>query len=756
MPSLTRILTLPACICLLMTARMPALAAPPDEIRIHVSPRGNDDWSGQLAVANAAATDGPVRTPAGALRALRALRASRPGLKGSITVLLHGGTYLVHQSVTVGRADGGNDSLNVRWAASAGERPILTGGTVLGNFREIARDVAAARIASVARGSVVASDLKEAGVTDFGAITARSSPGIELFFRGARMSLSRWPNDAWLKIAGVPQSGDTMLHPGLEREKRFDGVPAGRHYGRISYEGDRPARWSPENEITMHGYWTFDWSDSYQPVRSIDTARREIIIAPPYHGYGFTKNQRYYFLNILEELDTPGEWYLDRKRHRLYFWPPAPMREGDAVVSVLPGPLFMLDSCSHVEITGLTMECGRTTAVVIRGGSKNLIAGCTVRNMGGDAVLVDGGSDHRVQSCDISDMALGGITARGGDRLTLTPARHVLSNNHIHHFGNWVRTGCYAAILDGVGHVLEHNLIHDAPFEAIYLRGNDHLIEYNEVHRVTQETGDAGAFHTGRNWTWRGNVIRYNYFHDLKGPGLHGVMGVYLDDWACGFLVQGNVLYRAGRATLIGGGRDNIVDNNLYIECFPSVHLDARGLGWAGYYLDGTRTELFDQMKEVRYDAPPYSTRYPELARMYDGETGVPKYNRITRNISWGGRWMDVYDYLAFDLSVVEIARNIIADPDLLRRRKAGEQGWDPYYINIDLEEGYETVRQGDPRADELFARNRILPAPPAHFDPVRRTLTFTDPALPASIGFEPPPLNAMGLRKDAYRQTLP
>ena len=141
---------------------------------------------------------------------------------------------------------------------------------------------------------------------------------------------------------------------------------------------------------------------------------------------------------------------------------------------------------------------------------------------------------------------------------------------------------------------------------------------------------------------------------------------------------------------------------------------------------------------------------------MYDGETGVPKGNRISRNISWGGRWMDVYDYLAFDFSVVEISGNIIADADLLRRRKAGEQGWDPYYLNIDLNEGYETLRRGDPRAAALFANNVILDRPPARFDPATRTLTFTDPSLPKSVGFTPIPFKEMGLRKDEYRRTIP
>ena len=63
------------------------------------------------------------------------------------------------------------------------------------------------------------------------------------------------------------------------------------------------------------------------------------------------------------------------------------------------------------------------------------------------------------------------------------------------------------------------------------------VVELNEVHGVCRETGDAGGIHTGRDYTWQGNVIRDNYWHDLRGPGLHGVTAVYLDDFASGFEV---------------------------------------------------------------------------------------------------------------------------------------------------------------------------------------------------------------------------
>jgi hypothetical protein len=48
---------------------------------------------------------------------------------------------------------------------------------------------------------------------------------------------------------------------------------------------------------------------------------------------------------------------------------------------------------------------------------------------------------------------------------------------------------------------------------AIGLGGNEHLIQGNEIHSVCTDTDDVGAFYMGRDYTCRGNIVRYNYFH---------------------------------------------------------------------------------------------------------------------------------------------------------------------------------------------------------------------------------------------------
>ena len=296
---------------------------------------------------------------------------------------------------------------------------------------------------------------------------------------------------------------------------------------------------------------------------------------PPYGQYGFNSGQRFYFLNILEELAQPGDYFVDRQTGLLYFWPPAPLQGAEIVATLLEQPLIHLTNVSHVSLCNLTCECSRGDGIVLTGGTQNLVAGCTLRHLGNRGVVVAGGTRHRVSGCDVYDTGDGGISLSGGERKTLTPGGHV-TNNLVHHIACWSR--CYqpGIGISGVGNRIAHNVIHDCPHNGILLDGNDHLIEFNEIYRTCLETGDVGAFYMGRDYAQQGNVIRDNFFHHTGGVGM-GSMAVYLDDCTSGVTITGNIFYRTRRAAFIGGGRDNIVDNNVFIN-YAAVAIDGRGV----------------------------------------------------------------------------------------------------------------------------------------------------------------------------------
>ena len=127
-----------------------------------------------------------------------------------------------------------------------------------------------------------------------------------------------------------------------------------------------------------------------------------------------------------------------------------------------------------------------------------------------------------------------------------------------------------------------------------------------------------------------------------------GSMAVYLDDCSSGARVYGNIFVKTPRAVFMGGGRDHLVENNIFVDCTPAVHFDGRGLDTRPVWHDMIYKTMKESLLLENYLAPPYITRYPELGTLktyYEAkdETGIPPENvRVLRNISVRGRWLDI------------------------------------------------------------------------------------------------------------------
>ena len=583
------------------------------DTRFFVAPDGNDGWSGHEQAPNAGGSDGPFLTFTAARAAIRALKQG-PGLPdGGVTVCIRGGEYRLAGTFELTAEDSGTTEAPVLWTAFPGETVRIVGGAALNDCEPVTDEWILGRLDPACRGHVCQVDLGAHGLEDFGELDPRSGHRMELYFRGRFMEAARYPSDGWLTIADVPQTGETVFE---EIEPQQGGYRE-RHAGRFTYDGDRPTRWADSDDIWVHGYWVFDWADGFHRVAAIDTDKKDVSLAAPHHTYGYRKGQPFYFLNILEELDTPGEWYLDRTAGMLYLWPPEPPKAGDLYVSIVSEDLVRLSDTSFLTVQDLDFAVARGTAVRVTGGTRNRIAGCRFSNLGQYAVVVEAGTENCVTGCDIHDVASGGIRLSGGDRRTLTPGRSEVTNNHVHHYGIRIRTYDCAVQLGGVGNRIAHNLIHDAPHMAIGWSGNEHVIEYNEVHDVVTETNDAGACYNGRDPSQQGTIIRYNYWHDIGRIRAHGNNAVYFDDALCGNTVFGNVFYKAGLpgraemgAVFIHGGRYNVIENNVFIDC-------ERAYGetpWNDEIWERQNT-LHDWHKRlyeaVNVAAPPYTDKYP-------------------------------------------------------------------------------------------------------------------------------------------------
>jgi hypothetical protein len=672
-------------------------------MELHVSPAGDDQWSGRLAQPDRNGADGPLCSLEGARDAVRKL-----GAKGGVTVTFGPGEYPLSRTAEFSAADSGTREHPVVYRAANG-KASFSGGRTITAFGPVVDPDVHKRLVPAARDAVLSVDLKALGISDYGKIAnsgfSWKTPlsHMELFLDGQPMRLAQWPNRAWAKITGVPQGKRIVDGSGKRRGTQADG---------FRYAGDRPKRWQSLEDVWVHGYWFVDWADQYLRVKGIDAAARMVTIAAPHSPYGYKKGQRFRFLNVLEELDEPGEWYLDRRSGKLYVWPTVTSDQHEGLVSILDAPLVTLRDTSDVQFVGFTLAGGRSDGIRITGGSRLHITGCDIRNLGGTGIVVNGGSNHRVQSCDVQALGEGGIVLSGGDRQTLTPGGHIADNNHIHHFSRWVRTYKAGFRVSGVGHSVRHNYIHDAPHSGIVYNGNNHLFEFNELTRLCLDTGDVGGIYTGRDWTAQGTILRHNYLHHLGGLGM-GSNAIYLDDLASGQTVVGNIMHDVWRGLMVGGGRDNLVENNIFVGYKIGIHFDARGIGWSRRLIEGRKGgwDMYGRLESIPYTKPPYSKQYPELPGIMQDSPLEPRRNRFLRNIFVGSKkWLDCRRFT---------------------QQKAADKNWATFEGNmIGSDPGFVDAAKG------VFG------------------LKPDSPAL--ENGFSLNPMDGIGLRIDTYRQELP
>ena len=712
-----------------------------EPVRFYVSPQGNDRWSGNLPQASTSQADGPWATLQHARDAIRKIKATGGLPPSGITVEMLAGRYELASPVELTADDSGTVESPIVYQARQGDVVHVTGGRFIKDWKPVTDRAVLDRLDPAARGKLVQADLRSLGITEYGDLGLdaawelqlwlakidgqgedamgstyasagkKVSPRLEVFFNDEPMPISRWPNEGFIKMEQV--LGKTEIN--------VRGVK-GCKEGIFVYEGDRPRRWVGEKDACVQGYWFRDWAQQIHKIDALDPEQRTISVARPYHTYGYRKGQWFRGLNLLTEIDMPGEWYIDREAGVLYFWAPGPVEKARVEVSMAPA-LWKMTDTANVTLRGLLFEAARGTAVAITGGQRCRVVGCTFRNLGNHAVTVFNGTEHGVVGCDMQGMGGGGIYLVGGDRKALTPAGHFAENNHIHHYGRWDRMYRPGIFMSGVGLRASHNLIHDAPHSAILFGGNDHLFEYNEIHNVCQESHDCGAIYAGRSWTLRGHVIQHNYLHHLCGKDGGPCNGIYLDDLFSSATVRGNVFYQVLRPVFLGGGRDNMIENNVFVDCPKAMHLDARALGWCGPHADGRIKEAMEKgtIAGVRFKEPPFSERYPQLLKLLDDEPKKPKGNVVRCNIFWQGAGEN------------------------LRRVAAGKPIEDTWWYDVepkvrDLVKLEANLVNEDPRfVDEKAGNFQLRAASPAW-----------------KLGFEQIPVEKIGLYRDADRATWP
>ena len=671
----------------------------------HVAPNGDDAGPGT--------EEKPFRTLAKARDAARALRKAGP-VTEPITIRIHEGTYWLPQPLELTKEDSGTAQAPLILQGVPRKPVWLSGGMPLPlkAFVAVEDEAVRRRIPKEARGRVRRFVLTEDQAKQLSPewpdtwwIPGRHLAALsELFADGRRLPMARWPNDDYTTFGDIVEAAD-------EEGK----TPA------FKYLGDRPARWDASQGVWLYGYWRRGYRAEFVRIKSIDTDAHIIYLAAR-NSLGNLDDGgacRYCAVHVLEELDAPGEWYLDRKTRTLYVYPPGKVREGQLVLSVNPDSVVKVRDAAHIQFRDLGIECSARDGLRIDKGTHCRVSSCEVRNVAATGIAVSG-MYNEIRGCDVHDTGNEAIAVNTGDRYKLVNGASVVDNCHIHHTNRIARAGSRALSIRGVGVIASHNLIHDTGYIAVGFIGNDHTMEYNRIFRTNVESSEGGVFYTGRDWTSRGSVIRYNFIHHVddsrEGCG-SSTRFVHLDDSTPGIEIYGNVCYRLGGGVSICGGADNHVHDNLFVECRWGVDVGPRGKdmfssdGKGGYVVNPDKknwSSLVKRLERYKWNQPPYSTRYPRLVEIFSKEPiAAPWFNVIERNV------------------MVACERGI--------REMGLQPGW------CTIKDNWQPEDPGFVEADHTLLDFRLKPDAPV-----------------VAQGFQPIPLDRIGLYGSVDRRTWP
>lgn len=590
--------------------------------------------------------DGTELKPFATLEAAR--DAARPFVgKEPVEILVKPGTYYLPETFALGKDDGGTREAPVVYRSIEPKGAHLVGAVKLDGrlFRQTDDPETLARLPESSRGKVVEFDLNAIGIKELNA------PGVhcqmplatpELFTNGKRMRIARWPNEGWATVEKIVDGGS----PGnsgsafdAAKMKQTKTTPVG---GTFQYSEDSPNRWNADEGVWLWGYWCFDWFDDVLKVASIDKEKKQITFAGQ-STYGLRQGnpspRRWRAIHLIEELDVPGEYVVNFQTRKLYFYPECPLENANVTLAFKNKPIVRVQDAEYVTLDGFVIEETFSDGVACRNASFLTIQNCIVRNTRWRGIDSFGGEENRFSGNLIQFNGVGGLSVTSGDRRTLKRGNCLIENNVIHDFSEYRL--CYASALTigGVGHVVRHNEVFNAPHMAVALSGNDILFELNHIHHVCLTGDDAAALYKGRNPSKRGNVVRWNYWHDVGSPRGHGNAAIYFDDGDGGEKVFGNIFVNCGDpgkasfgTIFCHGGHGNYAENNIFVDCKrPLGSAPWNDKRWKEYLEAPLWQNLL--LEEVDVTSETYLTAYPELKGFLEGAPIAERRNFSKKNV---------------------------------------------------------------------------------------------------------------------------
>lgn len=638
-----------------------------DGQKIFVSTVGDDSGDGS--------EEEPLRTLEKAIDVANEMREDSDKL---IEILLREGTYSVTNTIKIINSQKDDSLLKI--SAYQDEKVTINAGVdiPLSAMNIADSDFTNAIIDKPNAGSVLQYNLKDAQIEDFGEISLRGhlisdekEAQAELSLNGEVQKLAGWPNGEYTGLIKPIDSNEYG-------KRTKSGIANGCSF-KVNY--DRPSQWSKPEQAWLSGTIGPNYEFDYYPVSRFDSKEKRVYLSRGALEKYYTEPY-YRFENVPEELDEPGEYYIDRQSGMLYFYPPEDAPK-DSVLTITmstptldvsrkaPNSMFRIENSKNIVFENLIFKGGRGSAITGKNNSNIKFINCEINSFGENGIRFDASTDITISDCKIHDVGQDGILfVSCGNYQTLSPSNIVVSNNDIYNFARLERS--YKTGIDFgyrcVGATAANNHIHNGPHAGMIFYGVNNDIYGNEFDHLVTKFSDMDALYCNNSsYPWeRGNKIHNNYFHDIGKSSMNGrhqinVRAIRTDNRGCGLNIYENLFYNIGDGgngngnngigAITAEGTRNRIFNNLFVDCneayfntlqykeietaddgtlYPDTIINSSGVEVANT-INGAK--VADLKKQMEKYLPVYGKQFPELHNYFYEHPNMSKTNEFKNNM---------------------------------------------------------------------------------------------------------------------------